>query len=94
MDTLSPEEQQSEIERSLEFLSAIGAPTVDWVMCYPYGATNDGLVAVLEDRQCAFGLTTEVGRALDLRSNPYRLPRMDTNDFPKFSSYSGNVGSL
>jgi hypothetical protein len=84
MDTLSPEEQQSEIERSLGFLSAVGAPTIDWVMCYPYGATSDGLVAELEHRQCAFGLTTEVGRATDLRSNPYRLPRMDTNDFPKF----------
>jgi peptidoglycan/xylan/chitin deacetylase (PgdA/CDA1 family) len=85
MDTLSPGEQQCEIERSLEFLSAVGAPTADWVMCYPYGATNDSLVAILERRQCAFGLTTEVGRAPDLRSNPYRLPRMDTNDFPKSS---------
>jgi len=83
MDTLSPAEQDFEIERSLEFLRTVGAPTEDWVMCYPYGATSDSLVALLARRQCALALTTRVGHAADLRSDPYRLPRMDANDFPK-----------
>ncbi len=86
MDALTPAEQEFEIGKSIEFLRAAGAPTADWVMCYPYGATNDDLVALLRQSQCAFALTTRVGLAADMRSERYRLPRMDTNDFPKTNS--------
>ncbi|WP_344572699.1 polysaccharide deacetylase family protein, partial [Winogradskya humida] len=41
LDTLSREEVVSEVERSLEFLAKINAPTTDWVMCYPYGGYNE-----------------------------------------------------
>ena len=86
MDSISPAEQEFEIEHSLEFLRAVGAPTADWVMCYPHGATSDSLVSLLERHQCSFALTTRVGQVANLRSDPYRLPRMDTNDFPKANS--------
>jgi peptidoglycan/xylan/chitin deacetylase (PgdA/CDA1 family) len=85
MDSLPPAEQELEIDRSIDFLSLIGAPTVDWVMSYPYGAANDSLTALLVRRQCAFALTTRVGNCVELQSDPYGLPRMDTNDFPKAS---------
>jgi peptidoglycan/xylan/chitin deacetylase (PgdA/CDA1 family) len=83
LDTLSALEQAREVDLSLEFLSTLGVPERDWVMCYPYGATNDNLVSYLKRRGCAFGLTTQVGQAADIQSDPYRLPRMDTNDFPR-----------
>lgn len=82
LNTLSSEEQHREIDASLDFLSELGVPTRDWVMCYPYGAYNDTLLAMLRDKQCALGLTVEVALA-DLKSNdPLRLPRLDTNDLP------------
>jgi peptidoglycan/xylan/chitin deacetylase (PgdA/CDA1 family) len=83
MDTLTPERQRDEVTRSLGFLSSIGAPTSDWVMCYPYGAHNESLENVLRDNGCAAGLTTRVAVADLAKDDPLRLPRMDTNDLPQ-----------
>jgi peptidoglycan/xylan/chitin deacetylase (PgdA/CDA1 family) len=79
----SPQTQRAEISRSLAFLQKVGAPTVDWVMCYPYGNYNSQTHEILEDEHCLAGLATEVGIA-DLRKHArLELPRMDTNDFPQ-----------
>lgn len=51
-------------------------------MCYPYGAYNDTLLALLRDWGCAIGLTTEVAVAQLGTDNPLALPRLDTNDLP------------
>jgi len=75
--------QKSEIDLSLQFLSAIGARTKDWVMCYPYGAYNQDTIDYLEKVECAVAVTTEVGK-VDLKAhNPLKMPRFDTNDFPQ-----------
>lgn len=76
--------QEHEIDQSLAFLRDIGSPVDDfWVMCYPFGGWNDGLLSVLRDRGCALGLTTEVATADLDRHAPLTLPRYDTNDFPR-----------
>lgn len=83
LDKISPEEQEKDIKQSLAFLEAVGAPTADWVMCYPYGAFNDATISLLEDLNAVIGITTEA-RVADLaKDNPYKLPRFDTNDFPQ-----------
>jgi peptidoglycan/xylan/chitin deacetylase (PgdA/CDA1 family) len=82
MDGLTPEAQVDEIDRSLSFLTAIGATTADWVMCYPYGAYNDALLSVLKQRGCALGITTRAAVADLSIDRPLELPRLDTNDFP------------
>ena len=75
--------QKSEIDRSLTFLAAVGARTVDWIMCYPYGAYNEETIDLLKDSKCAIGITTEVALA-DLSVHyPLKLLRLDTNDFPQ-----------
>jgi peptidoglycan/xylan/chitin deacetylase (PgdA/CDA1 family) len=75
--------QRSEIEKSLEFLRAIGSPVDDyWVMCYPYGGWNPQLLSLLKEYQCTLGLTTEVAKALVGEHDSLLLPRFDTNDFP------------
>ena len=76
--------QRREIAKSLEFLRRIGSPVDDyWVMCYPYGAWNESLIDILDENECAVGLTTEVGTA-DLDTHPrLKFPRWDTNDLPK-----------
>lgn len=82
LDRLDPASQANEIDASLDFLRALGAPTHDWVMCYPYGAYNDTLLPLLKDRSCAIGLTTEVAVARPGTDNPLAFPRLDTNDLP------------
>jgi peptidoglycan/xylan/chitin deacetylase (PgdA/CDA1 family) len=80
MDRLSESDQRAEVDASLRFMIEIGAPTKDWVMCYPYGAHNASLERVLAERNCTLGLTTRVAVAT-IGDHPLRLPRLDTNDF-------------
>ena len=83
LDKLSPEEQEKDIEQSLKFLDDVGASTKEWVMCYPYGAYNDSTISLLESFDAALGITTEVRVANFTSDNPFKLPRLDTNDFPQ-----------
>jgi peptidoglycan/xylan/chitin deacetylase (PgdA/CDA1 family) len=82
LDHLDPASQASDIDASLDFLRVLGAPTDDWVMCYPWGAYNDTLLALLKSRGCAIGLTTKVAVAQLSTDNPLELPRLDTNHLP------------
>jgi len=93
-NTLDRKAQESEIDKSLAFLSQLGCSAENWVMCYPYGGYNDSLIAVLNARGCRIGLTTDVAIA-DLESyNPLALPRLDTNDMPKQGSAAPNEWTL
>ena len=83
LDSLTPKMQMYEIVSSLEFLEEMGAPTSDWIMCYPYGAYNDETLAVIKKYGAAIGVTTEARKAEIPRDNPLTLPRLDTNDFPQ-----------
>ena len=83
LDKISLEEQRKDIEQSLNFLKKVGASTVDWAMCYPYGAYNDDTISVLKSFDAALGITTEARVANLISDNPFELPRLDTNDFPQ-----------
>ena len=82
LDRLDPARQAAEVDASLDFLEALGAPTEDWVMCYPYGAYNGTLLPLLKERGCAVGLTTRVAVARPGVDDALALPRLDTNDLP------------
>lgn len=79
----SPLSQALDIDLSLEFLKKIGAPTEDWIMCYPYGAYNDETLTILKSKKCRIGFTTQVGVADLTTTDLLSLPRFDTNDFPQ-----------
>jgi peptidoglycan/xylan/chitin deacetylase (PgdA/CDA1 family) len=83
LDEISPDEQEKDIKQSLKFLERVGAPTKDWVMCYPYGAYNDSTTSLLESIDAVLGVTTEARVANLIYDNPLKLPRLDTNDFPQ-----------
>lgn len=84
LDRSPPDVQAVEIDRSLAFLSTIGAPAVkDWVMCYPYGGYNAVTLDLLRDRHCLLGLTTVPGVANLASGSWLELPRLDTNDLPQ-----------
>jgi peptidoglycan/xylan/chitin deacetylase (PgdA/CDA1 family) len=82
LNRITPQEQAVEIDRSLDFLGALGAPTKDWIMCYPYGATDASVIAHLKARDCALGLTAKSGIADLATDGRFELPRLDTNDLP------------
>jgi len=79
---LPPEEQAQEVDRSLGFLAELGVDLEGWIMCYPYGNSNESLLEILKQRRCAVGLTTRVGIVTN-ELEPLLLPRLDTNDLPK-----------
>lgn len=83
LNTLSPSQQETEIDQSLDFLKSAGVDEKRWIMCYPYGAYNESLLKILQSRHCIAGLTTEVGLAALEQSHPLTLARLDTNDLPK-----------
>jgi peptidoglycan/xylan/chitin deacetylase (PgdA/CDA1 family) len=84
LDDLSPAGQREEIQRTAAFLGDVhGRDVVDWVMCYPFGAYTADTLVLLTGAGCALGLTTQVGTVCDLAS-PLTLPRLDTNDVPRY----------
>jgi peptidoglycan/xylan/chitin deacetylase (PgdA/CDA1 family) len=83
LDSLTPDEQAEEIDRSLAFLATLGVQPGPWIMSYPYGAHNESLLGVLAARGCAAAVTTEIGLADLARQHPLTLPRLDTNDLPR-----------
>jgi peptidoglycan/xylan/chitin deacetylase (PgdA/CDA1 family) len=89
MNRLDPEEQQEDIDRSLEFLEEVGTPVDRWVMCYPYGAHDASLRRYLGRQGCAVGFTTGAERADLAQDNLLALPRLDTNDVPFSDARAG-----
>jgi len=83
LDKESKKSQILEIDLSLQFLKKVGAPTKDWIMCYPFGAYNNDTLSILKSRNCRIGLTTKPGLAEFNQSNMLELSRFDTNDFHK-----------
>lgn len=84
MNRIPPEEQEKEIDRSLEFLEHLGVDLENgWTMCYPYGGHNASLRGLLHNRNCTVGHTIRVDIARLDRDGPLELPRLDTNDLPK-----------
>lgn len=90
LNILDAEQQAREIDGSLAFMKTIGAPTEDWVMCYPFGAFDDTLLDHLRRRRCAVGLTTDAKVADFSADDPLLLPRLDTNHLPNSASAEPN----
>ncbi len=94
LNTLPRDKQEEDIDLSLKFLKEIGCDLSNWAMSYPYGAYNDTLISLLEDKGCCLALTTEVGIADLGRDNFFTLPRLDTNDLPKDKNAEPNHWTL
>jgi peptidoglycan/xylan/chitin deacetylase (PgdA/CDA1 family) len=90
LNTLDSEEQAAEIDTSLTFLSELGVPLENWVMCYPSGTQDENLLRLLRERNCALGLTSEAKIADLEQHDPLLLPRLDTNDLPKMAGSPPN----
>jgi peptidoglycan/xylan/chitin deacetylase (PgdA/CDA1 family) len=94
LNMLSREDQEMDIERSLGFLDTMGCSLKDWVMCYPYGGYNDSLIEVIKKAGCCLGLNTDVNIADLKNTNPYTLPRINTNDIPIVANANPNFWTV
>lgn len=78
---LSEDKMKEDITKSVEVMDEF-IDHNQWVMNYPYGSYNQGVLDFIKARGACIGLTTEV-QAADLTANDIlRLPRLDCNDFP------------
>ena len=83
LDRISHQKQKVDISLSLEFLEEVGAPTSNWIMCYPYGAYNNTTLSLLKEMGASIGITTDFRKANLEIDDPLILPRLDANDFPQ-----------
>ena len=90
LGTLNREKQESEIIKTKCFLEEIGCDMNMWTMCYTYGSYNEITIELLKKYNCKLGLTTQVDIANISTNNKYALPRLDTNNIPKFSKEKTN----
>jgi peptidoglycan/xylan/chitin deacetylase (PgdA/CDA1 family) len=94
MNTLPPEEQREEIERSLGFLGDLGVECDRWTMCYPYGAHDASLRSICAELGCRAAFTTEIGLALLAPGHALTLARLDTNHLPQEADAPANAWTL
>lgn len=78
---LDEDAQRGEIDGALRLLREAGAPVDGWSMCFAYGSRDETSLALLRDRGCAVGLTTDP-RVATRDDDLLQLPRLDTNDLP------------
>jgi peptidoglycan/xylan/chitin deacetylase (PgdA/CDA1 family) len=72
-------ELENELDRSVEFLSAIGVNMNNWTAAYPYGSFDEQSVSMLAKKGCKLAVTTQVAIATTKMENRFLLPRIDTN---------------
>jgi peptidoglycan/xylan/chitin deacetylase (PgdA/CDA1 family) len=85
LNSLTPEQQLTEVTRGMTFLKRLGVDMGNWTICYPYGAYNESLLDILSNHGCKLGFTTRVAVAEVGEDNSLEIPRLDTNDLPKDS---------
>ncbi|XXJ20223.1 polysaccharide deacetylase family protein [Desulfovibrio caledoniensis] len=83
---LSPSDQITEVDNSLQFLKSVGVDQNALTVCYPYGDYNDTLLATLKARNFKLGMTTEVAVADTALHSSLTLPRIDANDITRVMS--------
>jgi len=83
LNNLSYAEQKKEITKSITSLKKITGNTNDYIMCYPYGGYNKKTLDLLKEYNFALAVTTRPGISNLAKDHKYKLPRLDTNDFPQ-----------
>lgn len=87
LGNLSTEQMKQDISMAIDILAEF-IDRKHWVMNYPYGDYNTGVLEFIKEKGACVGLTTNVGVAEIGKNNPLELPRLDCNDFwPKSENY-------
>lgn len=81
LGNLEPEQMKNDIAMALDTLDEF-IDRKRWVMNYPYGNYNQGVLDYINSQGACVGLTTAVRVAEIGVDAPLELPRLDCNDFP------------
>lgn len=81
LGNLEPEQMKKDISMALDTLDEF-IDRKHWVMNYPYGNYNQGVLDYIASQGACVGLTTQVRIAEIGVDAPLELPRFDCNDFP------------
>lgn len=81
LGNLEPEQMKNDIAMALDTLDEF-IDRKRWVMNYPYGNYNQGVLDYINGQGACVGLTTAVRVAEIGVDAPLELPRLDCNDFP------------
>jgi peptidoglycan/xylan/chitin deacetylase (PgdA/CDA1 family) len=82
LNNLGFQDQEFEIDQSVNFLRKIGSDLDGWAMCYPYGAYSQVTIDLLRAKKCALAFTTKPEITLLKNLRYYEVERLNTNDFP------------
>lgn len=74
-------ELEADIGKGLDALQGL-LPSDSWVINYPYGSYSDEVIDVAKRKGCILGLSTDVRMADIGQDDRFKLPRLDTNDYP------------
>ena len=83
LNTLSENDQLSDISRSLDMLERLGLSREEFFFCFPYGGYNAVSLELLEALKCAAAFTVSPQKVNLTNCKMLELPRIDTNDLPK-----------
>lgn len=81
LGNLPPEQMKADVSKALEVMDGF-IDRRQWVMNFPYGSYNEGVLNYIREEGACMGLTTEVCVADLNRDSVLELPRLDCNDFP------------
>lgn len=81
MNHLSENEFVNDITKALDVFTDIINPK-DWCCCYPYGSYCDWVIETAKKMGATSGLSTDIAIYQPGKHDMYKLPRLDTNDFP------------
>ncbi len=81
MNRLKKEELREDIGAALNVFGDV-VNGGRWVCCYPYGSYSDEVINQVLEMGAVAGLSTDVGTYIPGEHDIFRIPRLDTNDFP------------
>ncbi len=87
LGNLPEDKMKSDLNQALDSLNEF-IDRKHWVMNFPYGNYNQGVLDYIKNQGACMGLTTDVRVAEIGKDNVLELPRLDCNDVPpKSNSY-------
>lgn len=81
MNSLSKTELKKDITSALGVFDGI-IDHDSWMCCYPYGSYSDEVISIISTMGAVSGVTTEVRAYILEKDDAFKIPRLDTNDFP------------
>ncbi len=93
MNKMEPKVLEKDIDKAIEAMDGLLDPE-KWVINYPYGSYSETVINCVKVKGAVAGLSTDVGIVENFADLRYKLPRLDTNDFPPKSENYKILSSL